>query len=96
MPDQLTDAVKAHRSNLLQQLERAQSRAFRSRYIGQEVEVLFEESKEMAGELCQVGYTRDYIRVALPGEKSLQGRLGLVRVRGFLTDEVLLAEALQL
>ena len=96
MPDQLTDAVKTRRSSLLQQLERTQSGAFRSRYIGQEVEVLFEESKELAGELCQVGYTRDYIRVALPGAKPLQGRLGQVRVRGFLTDDVLLAEALQL
>lgn len=96
MPNQLTDAVKTRRGNLLQQLERAQSRTFRSRYIGQEVEVLFEESKEMLGDLCQVGYTRDYIRVALPGAESLQGRLKRVRIRGFLTDEVLLAEALQL
>ncbi len=96
MPDQLTDAVKTSRSALLQQLEKEQSRAFRSRYIGRNVEVLFEEFKEIAGDLWQVGYTRDYVRVALPGTKSLQGRLGQVRIRGFLTDEVLLAEALQL
>ena len=96
MPDQLTAAVKTRRSALLQQLEKEQSRAFRSRYIGRNVEVLFEEFKEIAGDLWQVGYTRDYVRVALPGTKSLQGRLGQVRIRGFLTDEVLLAEALQL
>lgn len=96
MPGQLTDAVKTSRSALLQQLEKEQSRAFRSRYIGQDVEVLFEETKEMAGGLCQVGYTRDYVRVALPVTNSLQGRLERVRIRGYLTDEVLLAEALQL
>lgn len=96
MPGQLTDAVKTKRSALLQQLEKEQSRAFRSRYIGQDVEVLFEESKEIAGSLCQVGYTRDYVRVALPVTQSLQGRLQRVRIRGYLTDEVLLAEALQL
>jgi len=93
MPDQLTDAVKASRGALLQQLEREQSRAFRGRYIGQEVEVLFEEAREMAGGLYQVGYTRDYVRVALAGTKSLQGRLERVRIRGFLSDEVLLAES---
>lgn len=96
MPCQLTDAVKTQRSAVLQQMEKTQSKAFRGRYIGQEVEVLFEESREMAGVLCQVGYTGDYVRVALPGTKSLQGRLKRVRVRGFLSDEVLLAEALQL
>lgn len=94
MPGQLTDAVKTHRSSLLQQLEREQSRNFRSRYIGQDVEVLFEEPRVMPTGLCWVGHTADYIRVALPGEADLRGRLEKVRIRGFLTDEILLADAL--
>lgn len=93
MPDQLTDAVKTNRSTLLQQLEREQSRAFRSRYIGQNVEVLFEESKEMTGGVYQIGHTRDYVRVALLGTESLQGRLRQVKIQGFFIDEVLLAES---
>ncbi|MDE6674999.1 MAG: tRNA (N(6)-L-threonylcarbamoyladenosine(37)-C(2))-methylthiotransferase MtaB [Acetatifactor sp.] len=96
MPGQLTDAVKTYRSSLLQQLEREQSRNFRSRYIGQDVEVLFEESREMPTGLYWVGHTADYIRVALPGEAYLRGRLEKVRIRGFLTDEILLADALQM
>ena len=96
MPGQLTDAVKTHRSNLLQQLEREQSKAFRSRYIGQDVEVLFEEVKEMAAGSFRIGHTADYIRVALPGEADLRGRMERVRIRGFLTEEILLADALQL
>lgn len=96
MPDQLPDAVKSRRSAILQQLEIIQSRAFRSKYIGQDVEVLFEEARETETGLCQVGYTRDYIRVALPGEVPLQGSLRRVRVTGFLNDEVLLAEPSQL
>lgn len=96
MSGQLTDAVKTHRSNLLQQLEREQSRDFRSRYIGQDVEVLFEESREMPQGLCRIGHTADYIRVALPGDADLRGRLERVRIRGFLTDEILLADALRM
>ncbi|MCM1119385.1 MAG: tRNA (N(6)-L-threonylcarbamoyladenosine(37)-C(2))-methylthiotransferase MtaB [bacterium] len=96
MPGQLTDAVKTHRSAVLQQLEREQSRAFRSRYIGQEVEVLFEESREMPAGLCRIGHTADYVRVALPGEEELRGSLVKVKIKGFLTDEVMLADALQL
>ena len=96
MPDQLTDAVKTRRSSQLQQLERTQSKAFRSRYIGQDVEVLFEETRDTAAGLCRVGYTRDYVRVALPGKESLQGNCLRVRIKDFLTDEVLLAETVQL
>lgn len=96
MPGQLTDAVKTHRSNLLQQLEREQSRNFRSRYIGQDVEVLFEESRETPAGLCRIGHTADYIRVALPGDVDLRGRLERVKIRGFLTDEIMLADALQM
>lgn len=96
MSGQLTDAVKTHRSSLLQQLEREQSKNFRSRYIGQDVEVLFEESREMSNGLCWIGHTADYIRVALPGDADLRGRLERVRIRGFLTDEILLADVLQM
>lgn len=96
MPGQLTDAVKSRRSAVLQQLEKIQSRAFRGKYIGRDVEVLFEEARETEAGLCQVGYTRDYIRVALPGETPLQGSMRRVRITGFLNDEVLLADVLQL
>lgn len=96
MPEQLTDAVKFRRSAVLQQLERTQSRAFRGKYIGQDVEVLFEEARETEAGLCQVGYTREYIRVALPGETPLQGSLRRVRITGFLDDQVLLADGSQL
>ena len=90
MPDQLTDAVKTRRSGQLQQLEAIQSRAFRSRYIGRIAEVLFEETKEIDGVICQVGYTRDYVRVALPGRGQLRGQLHQVQIRSFLTEEILL------
>lgn len=96
MPEQLTDAVKSRRSAVLQQLERTQSRAFRGKYIGQDVEVLFEEARETEAGICQVGYTREYIRVALPGETPLQGSLRRVRITGFLDDQVLLADGSQL
>ncbi|MBO5283402.1 MAG: tRNA (N(6)-L-threonylcarbamoyladenosine(37)-C(2))-methylthiotransferase MtaB [Lachnospiraceae bacterium] len=92
MPDQLTDAVKTRRSRVLQQLEAVQSGAFRRRYIDKDAEVLFEEAREIGGMLCQVGYTRDYVRVALPVKEDLRGRLQKVRIRGFLTEDVLRAE----
>lgn len=68
MPDQISEQVKAARSSELLSMEKEQSRAFRSRYIGKEAEVLFEETKEIDGVLYRVGHTRDYVKVAVKAD----------------------------
>lgn len=92
MPDQVPDAVKAERSDALLEMERRQSRAFRGAYIGAETEVLYEETKEIGGRICQIGHTREYVRVAAQTGEPLANRIVKERIRGFLTDEILLAE----
>ena len=49
MPGQVPDPVKTQRSNILLELEGKQSKEFRSFYLGKEVQVLFEESKDIKG-----------------------------------------------
>jgi len=92
MKNQVTEPVKGERSNELLTLEREQSKQFRSRYLGQTVEVLLEEQKELAGNNYFLGHTKDYVKVALPLEEDKLGSnmLVKVRVREFLTDEILL------
>lgn len=92
MPDQVPDAVKARRSDALLEMERRQSRAFRSAYIGAETEVLYEEEREIGGRICQIGHTREYVRVARQTGEALANRIVKERIGGFLTDEILLAE----
>lgn len=92
MPDQVPDAVKARRSDALLEMERRQSRAFRSAYIGAETEVLYEEEREIGGRICQIGHTREYVRVARHTGETLVNRIVKERIGGFLTDEILLAE----
>ena len=95
MPKQVPDPIKTLRSNELLALEQKQSRDFRSRYIGNEAEVLLEETKEIDGSSFYVGHTRDYVKVALPvGEGNAvlgTNELVAVKIQDFLTDEILLA-----
>lgn len=93
MPGQLTEAVKGVRSNELLMLEKEQSKAFRSFYLGKTVKVLLEEQKEIAGEHYWLGHTPAYVRVAVKEQEGLCSNL-LVKVKAasFLTDEIMTGE----
>ncbi|MGN0167552.1 MAG: MiaB/RimO family radical SAM methylthiotransferase [Acetatifactor sp.] len=93
MPGQVPEPVKTARSNELLELERRQSKEFRTTYIGQVAEVLLEENKNINGAAWLVGHTEDYVKVALKAEDDM-GRCRLntmvkVKVSAFLTDEIL-------
>ena len=92
MEGQVPEPVKAVRSNELLSLHREKSRAFREYYLGRTQEVLFEEMTEMDGEIYQIGHTKEYVKAAVKSRKELSNQLLLVRVTGFLTDEIMLAE----
>ena len=65
MPDQVPEQKKAQRSDILLELERQHSHAFREKYLGKPAEVLFEEEKEINGRCYLLGHTPDYVRVAV-------------------------------
>lgn len=89
MPGQVQDPVKTSRSNVLLELEGKQSKEFRSFYLGKEVEVLFEESKEINGRTYQIGHTKDYVKVAVSSDEDLVNELRNVKIERFLLDDVL-------
>lgn len=94
MPGQVPDKIKTVRSNELLMLESSQSQAFRSRYIGKRVEVLWEEFKEVSGACYLLGHTKDYVRVAVPAPERdsllCANKLTQCEITGFLNDEILL------
>lgn len=89
MKEQVPDQVKTVRSMRLLAMEKEQSGAFRSCYIGKEAEVLFEETKEIAGAVYWIGHTADYVKVALSAPQNLSNCLKKVLITDFLTDEIL-------
>lgn len=90
--DKIPGSVRTERSNRLLRLKKQQSRAFRAAYIGREIEVLFEEAKEIDGKQYQIGHTGQYIRVAKCTKEKLSNRMIRGRIAGFLNDELMLME----
>ncbi len=96
MPDQIPEPVKASRSAELIAMRERQSMEFRRRYIGKEAEVLLEETREIDGGTYCIGHTKDYVKVAVDVTDRAEGdvpainTLAKVRVRDFLTEEILM------
>ncbi len=91
MQGQVSDQIKTQRSNVLLEMEKRQSKDYRDYYVGKTVEVLFEEAKLIEGKTYQVGHTKDYVKIALETEENLANTLMDVQVKGFLSDEILVA-----
>lgn len=65
MPDQVPEPVKKERSGQLLALEKAQSKEFRDYYIGKMQTVLFEEAMQLGEKRYMVGFTPEYVRLAM-------------------------------
>lgn len=89
MPGQLTEAQKASRSEKLLVLTQRQSEEFRSYYIGQKVEALFEEKKLIGGRTYWVGHTPQYVKVAVEQDRDLHNQIIIVEITGNLVDNYL-------
>lgn len=90
MDGQLTDAVKALRSDVLLELAQKNGKAFREQFVGQTVDVLLEETKEINGRLYMTGHTKEYIQAAVETTKDMANSMVRGTITGFLTDEILL------
>ena len=93
MPDQVPEEIKTRRSNELLELEKEQSKAFRKNFINQNVKVLLEEEKEIAGKKYWLGHTGEYVKIALLGGEYKKNMLLTVKISGFLADDILLGES---
>lgn len=95
MPDQVPEPVKKERSAELLALEKEQSKAFRDHYIGKQQIVLFEEEIQIGEKRYMVGFTPEYMRLAMelmPGEDAsgYANRLCTGTVTGALSEELYL------
>ena len=81
MEDQVSEQVKARRSDVLLELEKTMSREYRERFAGSRVSVLFEEAAEIGGKWYMMGHTPQYVRAALPLEDGMnREELSLIHI----------------
>ena len=92
MENQVPEPVKTGRSNVLLEMEERDSAKFREYYLGRDVEVLFEEKKEIAGREYWIGHTREYVKVALADDGDYSNCLLQGKIPDALDKEVLLME----
>ena len=95
MKDQLTDREKTSRSDVLLDLTDRQSESYRATFIGQELEVLWEDQETHDGKTYMIGHTDRYVRVAVKQgtpeyEKAVSGSITTVKPTGLLNGDTLL------
>ena len=99
MKEQVPEDIKALRSDALITLDAQASKNYRAWYLGKEMELLLEEEQEILGRTYLVGYTKDYVRGAVPIEEAKKAGIGegdicTLICRDFMTDEILLCDTI--
>ena len=92
MENQVADQIKTKRSNELLELHAKNSTNYLQAHVGKELEVLMEEAVEINEERYFVGYTKEYIRVAVKTEEDFTNRFVTVKAKEILKDMILLGE----
>lgn len=75
MPDQIPESVKAERSDRLIALGESNRSLFERQYLGDTVDVLFEERITVDGREYYTGYTKQYIRAAVPADADYENQI---------------------
>ncbi len=90
MKEQVPEPVKKERSNVLLDLEKKMSDEFRKYYVNREVTALMEEEWLFEGEQYFVGYTKEYVKVAVKTNKDMTNQFVTGKIEKYLTDDVYL------
>lgn len=92
MPGQLTEKVKKDRSSVLLEMDRGHSLAYRKEHLGKEVEVLFEQTQEIDGQVYYVGHTRNYMKVAVKSKEDLVNHEIVCKLSDMLSEDTVFAQ----
>ena len=90
MKDQVPEEKKTERSNLLLDLERKMSKEFRDYYLGKKVTVLLEEKFSFAGKNYYTGYTKEYVKVAVPADSDMENQFVTGYIKEHLIEDIYL------
>ncbi|MCR5641447.1 MAG: tRNA (N(6)-L-threonylcarbamoyladenosine(37)-C(2))-methylthiotransferase MtaB [Lachnospiraceae bacterium] len=90
MDHQVPEEVKNIRSDVLIDMADRMSLEYRKSYLNRTVEVLFEEQETIDGRTYWVGFTKEYIRVAMESDENLTNVLVTGRLVSMLSDVVML------
>ena len=93
MDGQLTEAVKARRSEEFLALNEQRESEYVEAMTGKELEILLEEEEELDGRQYLIGHSREYVKTAVEKRDGLKVN-DLITVKGIkvLENHILLAK----
>ena len=90
MDGQLTEAVKAQRSDRMLELHEIRAREYEEAMIGKKMELLLEEEVEIDGRPWYVGHSREYVRAVISKTDAHRvNDLVTVKAVAFVRDHIL-------
>lgn len=88
MEGQIDEAVKTERSHALIQMGKEKKQKYMESFLGQQVEILFEETAQIQGEEYWIGYTKEYLKVAAKSKENLENRIVSGKVERFIEEGI--------
>ena len=93
MDGQLTEAVKAVRSDKMLELHQIRATEYENSLLGQTAEVLLEEEVEIEGAKYYLGHSREYVKIAVPVQEKYQvNDILTVKAERFLQPHILFGQ----
>lgn len=92
MENQVDERIKSERSDELLRLNNVLREKYIKKFMGKTADILFEEKILIENESYFVGYTREYVRVAVKTDKDLRNKIVCVKIKSLLNKEILLAQ----
>lgn len=92
MKQQVPEQEKKRRSHILQNWNQIWKEQYQKQLIGKEVSILLEEEMEINGKRYQVGYAKEYVRVAVLEKENMKNQIICRTVSDILTEEILFAQ----
>lgn len=88
MEGQVPEEIKNMRSDILLELDRKMSDAFRDIFMDKETEVLFEREVMLEGRRYYLGHTREYVEVAVESDENLVNQIKKIKIVGRISEEI--------
>jgi len=88
LPNQVKDQDKDIRSDKMIALADDLSKSYRERHLGTIGDILIEETKTINGKKYAVGFTKEYIKVALPTNQGMENVILNGKLEKLITDEI--------
>ncbi|MDO4267616.1 MAG: tRNA (N(6)-L-threonylcarbamoyladenosine(37)-C(2))-methylthiotransferase MtaB [Eubacteriales bacterium] len=93
MPDQVPEQVKSERSDILLEMEKRMSASYRKSFAGRRTTVLLEEPVVIGGREYMAGFTKEYVKAALPAGENRKNTMVEGVLTHMLDEEVLFLSA---